>query len=102
MSYETVYKSLTDGHATWQIIKKNGVYHWRGSLERCSWCGKVKFGYKDVARLYSRYQFIKYGEQQSVYFGECREYHLTTSDFPIWRWTMLGLEQQEQRVSTPW
>ena len=84
MSYETVYKSLTDGHETWQIIKKNGVYHWRGDLERCYWCGKIEFDYEDVAWLYSEYLFLKYGAQQEVYYDDnCEIYHLTTS-WGIW------------------
>jgi len=84
MSYETVYKSLTDGHSTWQIIKKNGVYHWRGSLKHCYWCGKLSFKHKDVGKLYSEYLFLKYGAQQEVYYDDnCEIYHLTTS-WGIW------------------
>ena len=81
----TVYKSLTDGHETWQIIEKNGVYHWRGDLERCNWCGKVEFDYEDVAWLYSEYLFIKYGDHMDVYYDEnCGVYHMTTSWSAIW------------------
>ncbi len=82
MSNVAVYKSLTDGHTTWQIIKKNGVYHWRGDLERCEWCGKLSFEYEDVAWLYSEYLNLKYGKEQTPYY-DCDVWHLTT-DFHVW------------------
>jgi hypothetical protein len=88
MNNTTIYKSVTDGHNTWQIIKKNGVYHWRGSKRRCWNCPKVAFDYKEVAELYSRYMFMKHGIQQRTYWDDCCEvWHLTTSHTKIWVWT---------------
>jgi len=85
MRYNTVYKSVTDGRETWKIIKKNGVYHWKGSRRSCWNCPKVAFDYEDVAWLYSEYMHIKYNHQLDVYWDDsCGEWHLTTAYTRIW------------------
>ena len=88
MNHTTVYKSLTIGRTTWQIIKKNGVYHWKGSKPECWNCYKIAFDYEDVAWLYSRYMFVKYGLQQRAYWDDyCEVWHLTTAYETIWTWS---------------
>ena len=81
---ERTYKSVRDGQTIWSIIIKNGKYHFRGELHRCDcqWtgCEKIQFPYEEVAELYSRYQFMKYGHQLTEYWSEdCECYHLRTS-----------------------
>ena len=83
----TVYKSVTIGQTTWQIIKKNGVYHWKGPKRNCYNCPKIAFDYEDVAMLYSNYMFVKYGRHFRVYWDDyCGEWHLTTSYRDMWAW----------------
>ena len=88
---ERVYKSVTDGRRTWSIIIKNGKYHFRGSLSLCdcyyTGCEKIRFPFEAVAKLYSRYQFMKYDHQNTVYWSDdCGCWHLRTSrhDDGIW------------------
>ena len=90
-SMERVCKSVTDGRSVWSIIIKNGKYHFRGNLSRCdcfySGCKKIRFPFKALAELYSRYQFMKYGRQNTVYWSDdCGCCHLRTSrpDDGIW------------------
>ena len=88
---ERVNKSVTDGRRSWSIIIKNNKYHFRGELHRCnccySGCEKIRFPYKEVAGLYSRYQFMKYDRQNTVYYSEdCGCYHLRTNRGDGIRW----------------
>jgi len=88
---ERVYKSVTAGRRSWSIIIKNNKYHFRGELCRCDclWtgCKKVKFRYMEVAELYSRYQFMKFDRQHTVYYSEdCSCYHLRTNRGEGIRW----------------
>lgn len=88
---QSVYKSVTDGKRTWSIVTKYGKYHFRGELHRCSclWtgCKKIKFRYEEVAKLYSRYQFMKFDRQHTVYYSEdCGCYHLRTNRGDGIRW----------------
>jgi hypothetical protein len=89
---ETIHKSVKDGQTTWSIIIKNNKYHFKGSLNRCNcgWtgCEKLRFAYAEVADLYSRYQFKKYGHQLTEYWSDnCNCYHLRTSrhDDALWK-----------------
>ena len=82
---ERVYKSVTDRQRIWSIIIKRGKYHFRGDLNRCD-CyhpdgyAKIRFHYKEVAELYSEYQFVKYDRQHTSYWSDdCNCWHLRTS-----------------------
>ena len=88
---ERVYRSVTDGRRTWSIIIKNGKYHFRGNFSRCdcfySGCKKIRFPFEEVAKLYSRYQFLKYDRQHTAYRSDdCGCWHLRPSrrDDGIW------------------
>ena len=88
---ESIYKSVRDGQTIWSIIIKNGKYHFRGDLYRCDcqWtgCEKLRFPYEEVADLYSRYQFEKFGRQLTPYYDEyCECWHLRTSRWDDCRW----------------
>ena len=81
---QSAYKSITDGKRIWSIVIKRDKYHFRGELQRCScpWlgCKKIQFRYEEVARLFSRYQFLKYDRQHTEYWSDdCGCYHLRTS-----------------------
>jgi hypothetical protein len=87
---QRVYESVKDQQRTWSIIVESGNYHFQGKFLRCKvmckrkgyWdtCKKLCFPYEDVAVLYSKYQFIKYDRQNTVYWSsDCRCYHLRTS-----------------------
>jgi len=88
---ESIYKSVRDGQTIWSIVIKNGKYHFRGELCRCDcqWtgCEKLRFPYEEVADLYSRYQFEKFGRQFTPYYNEyCECWHLRTSRWDDCRW----------------
>ena len=73
--------------AVYQIVTRYGVKHFRGQLTKCS-CSKVRFDHPDVARLFSKYRFMKFGEQLKVYWSaDCGCYHLTTAKREVWQWT---------------
>ena len=82
---EHIHKSVTDGQRTWSIIYKNGTYHFRGPVQKCSdpnWinCKKLVFDWEGVADLYSQYQYVKFGRQLTAYYSEdCHCWHLRTS-----------------------
>lgn len=88
---ERVYKTVRDSREKWSIIIKREKYHFKGRLTKCNCfytdCKKVRFDYKEIANLYSEYQFIKYGRQLTTYWSEdCGCYHLRTSriDDGLW------------------
>jgi len=75
----------------YQIVNRYGVKHFKGKIVKCNCsdtgCKKIRFSHKDVAMLYSKYRFLKYGEQLNTYWShECQCYHLTTSKRPVWEW----------------
>ena len=74
----------------YQIVNRSGVKHFKGKVSKCTSshmsCTKVRFPTREVAKLYSRYRYMKYGEQLGVYWaGNCECYHLTTSKKKLWR-----------------
>ena len=77
--------------AVYQIVDRYGVKHFRGNLPKCdcpyTGCTKVRFPTYEVAKLYSKYRFMKYDEQLNVYWAEgCGCYHLTTAKGEVWQW----------------
>ena len=75
-----------------QIVNRYGVNHFKGGLVKCdcpySGCSKNRFPHPAIAMLYSKYIFMKYGEQQDKYWSdECECYHLTTADYEVWEYT---------------
>ena len=79
------------GKKVYQIVDRRGVKHFRGNLKKCNCpytdCNKIRFHHPDVAKLYSKYRFVKYGEQLRKYWSDdCDCYHLSTADYEVWSW----------------
>ena len=68
----------------YQIVNRRGVKHFKGKLTKCG-CKKVSFPHPDVAVLYSKYMFMKYGHHLERYWSDdCGCYHLTTAGYEVW------------------
>jgi len=75
----------------YQIVNRRGVKHFKGGIVKCdcpySGCSKNRFPHPDIAMLYSKYMFMKYGHHLESYWSDdCECYHLTTADYDVWTW----------------